>query len=637
MAGQQPAGQVLNHLHGYVFKVDDLARFTRFLCLGAEGGTYYVSEQELKRENVQCITRLIAAGRGHEVVQTLIDFSVSGRTAKQNGLMFAMAMCARQSVDPDTKKFCYDNLHLVCRIPTHLFMFVSHCEALSEGTGWGRAHRRAIVHWYKRFGATPADARRLAMLVTKYKNRNGWSHLDILRLAHPKPDDKDNGLAAIFKYIVKGFDEAKEHFQSENLLAYIQAIEDVKAQRDPLTLDTTGLAELIRQHRLVREHVNTQLLNSPHIWEALLEHMPMTAMIRNLGKMSAIGMLRPGSSHEAMIVSKFKDKEVLRRARIHPFNVLVALHTYKNGRGDLGSLTWIPNAAVMEALDAAFYQTFKFVEPTNKRYLLALDVSGSMFWGSVIGSRSIQPGSAAAALSLVTAATETHCEFVGFSDCMEPLAISPDMALPEVEQAMQHVSMGGTDCSLPMVYAREKKKLFDVFVVYTDCETNGRQCPAEALRQYRRQSGISDAKLIVCAMTSNGFSIADPDDPNMMDMAGFDSNGPQVMRDFVGGSITAGRSVHAEVDAGVNVDVAVDPGVGARRLRIEGEMQTNNIAQGRQVDEMEVDDTSRATGEDHGTHDEPDRRGIQVQGEPEGQADDITQVMQKKRTPANTS
>ena len=94
------AQKVITHIGGYVYKVDDLSRLTRFLCLGAEGGTYYVTEQELKRENVQCITRLIEAGRGNEVVQTLVDFSVSGRTAKQNGLMFAMAMCARQSVDP---------------------------------------------------------------------------------------------------------------------------------------------------------------------------------------------------------------------------------------------------------------------------------------------------------------------------------------------------------------------------------------------------------------------------------------------------------------------------------------------------------------------------------------------------------
>lgn len=97
--------------------------------------------------------------------------------------------------------------------------------------------------------------------------------------------------------------------------------------------------------------------------------------------------------------------------------------------------------------------------------------------------------------------------------------------------------MGGTDCAQPMLYAKEKNKKVDVFIVYTDCETwAGQVHPDEALRQYRKHSGI-DAKLIVVAMTSNGFTLADPNDAGMLDIAGFDSNAPEVMRQFVLGKI----------------------------------------------------------------------------------------------------
>ena len=98
--------------------------------------------------------------------------------------------------------------------------------------------------------------------------------------------------------------------------------------------------------------------------------------------------------------------------------------------------------------------------------------------------------------------------------------------------------MGGTDCAQPMLYAIENNLLVDVFVVYTDSETkSGAIHPSEALKRYREYSRIADAKLIVVAMTSNGFTIADPDDPGMFDMAGFDSAAPQVMREFILGSI----------------------------------------------------------------------------------------------------
>jgi 60 kDa SS-A/Ro ribonucleoprotein len=89
-----------------------------------------------------------------------------------------------------------------------------------------------------------------------------------------------------------------------------------------------------------------------------------------------------------------------------------------------------------------------------------------------------------------------------------------------------------------MIYATENDLNVDVFVVYTDCETRlGDIPPSQALRQYREHSGIEDAKLIVVAMTSNDFTIADPDDSGMFDMAGFDSHTPDVMREFILGNI----------------------------------------------------------------------------------------------------
>ena len=67
----------------------------------------------------------------------------------------------------------------------------------------------------------------------------------------------------------------------------------------------------------------------------------------------------------------------------------------------------------MEALNAAFYTAFRAVEPTGRRIVLALDVSGSMASGRVAGS-ALTPREAAAAMALVTAATEERWRIVGF-------------------------------------------------------------------------------------------------------------------------------------------------------------------------------------------------------------------------------
>ncbi|KAK2166109.1 hypothetical protein NP493_1339g00021 [Ridgeia piscesae] len=491
----------------------------------------------------------------------IVDFSVKGRATKHNGLMLAMAMCARQEVDATTKRSCYENLHLVCRTPTQLFMFISYCEAVSTGHGWSRAHRRAIANWYFHFGQSPEEAKRLAVLVTKYKSRNGWSHRDVLRLAHPKPNPNvnDNGVAAILKYIQRGFDKAKEDLKSnEAILQYLQAIEDVKTQTNPDTLDFAAFAHVIREHHLKREHVSTRLLNSPHIWEALLDHMPMTAMIRSLDKMSTIGMLTSGSDHERTITSRLGDIVALKNAKIHPFTILEALFTYRRGKGDRGRLTWSPNEAIVKALDDAFYLTFSLTEPTNKRYLVAVDVSSSMFRGSVIGCSSITAGTAAAALALVTARTERHCEIVAFSHDIIPIAVGAHMSLSDVEAAMRDIPVGEADCSMPMQYARKSNKQVDVFVVVTDSETASQNIsPVEALRLYRRHSGISDAKLVVCAMAGSCFTVADPDDPNMLDMVGFDSIGPEVIRRFVDGEMNAETQASNEPQTATDTEYVI--------------------------------------------------------------------------------
>jgi 60 kDa SS-A/Ro ribonucleoprotein len=88
-----------------------------------------------------------------------------------------------------------------------------------------------------------------------------------------------------------------------------------------------------------------------------------------------------------------------------------------------------------------------------------------------------------------------------------------------------------------MLYARKKGLEIDTFVVLTDSETwAGDIHPAQALRGYRRASGI-DARLVVVGMVSNGFSIADPNDPGMLDVVGFDTATPQLISDFARGAL----------------------------------------------------------------------------------------------------
>jgi 60 kDa SS-A/Ro ribonucleoprotein len=132
------------------------------------------------------------------------------------------------------------------------------------------------------------------------------------------------------------------------------------------------------------------------------------------------------------------------------------------------------------------------------------------------------------------ARVEREHHFVGFSHQIETLGITSRMTLGQVTDIMERMPFGSTDCAAPMLHALHKGIEADVFVVYTDNETNSSRSmhPSEALRRYRRETGI-DAKLIVAGLTATGFTIADPKDAGMLDVVGFDAKAVSIMGDFV--------------------------------------------------------------------------------------------------------
>ena len=138
-------------------------------------------------------------------------------------------------------------------------------------------------------------------------------------------------------------------------------------------------------------------------------------------------------------------------------------------------------------------------------------------------------------MAMVTARTEQEYHVMAFNHGLQDLPVTARMSLKEVLRYTRNINGGGTDCALPMVWARQSKVPVDVFAIYTDNETwAGSTHASVALKKYRDKMGIA-AKEVVVGMTSPGFTVADPDDPGAMDVVGFDSAAPSVIADFARG------------------------------------------------------------------------------------------------------
>ena len=509
---------VQNNVGGFAFKIDCWSRLDRFLILGSEGGTYYVGEQKLTVENAQGVIECVKQD-GIRAVERIAEISLAGRAPKNDPAIFALAIACTFG-DATTKARAYDEIKAVCRIGTHIFQF---CQCIQDLRGWSRGLRKGVARFYE--DRKPEE---VAYQMVKYQQRDGWTHRDVMRLAHPKPDVLHREqYANLAKYAVG------KPFETSELPPVAIGFELIKA------IDKSAwnsAVKLIKEFGLPRECVPTELLNHKEVWDALLHAgsgMPLTAMIRNLGKMTNVGLLNSSFDDSVKtICAQLTDKEAIKKARVHPLTILVALATYASGHGMKGSLSWNPVAKIKEALNDAFYLAFDAVQPTGKNYMLGLDISGSMGSGSVAGSP-LTPRAASAAMAMVTARTEPGVEMVAFCHELVPFNVTSRDTLETVIERMSSLQYGATDCALPMIHAQKNRLPVDVFVTYTDSETwCGRVHPVQALKNFRASQDRPNAKSIVVGMTATEFSIADPSDPGMLDVVGFDTAAPAIMAEF---------------------------------------------------------------------------------------------------------
>lgn len=539
--------QVANSAGGYTFALDKWAYLDRFLILGAEGNTYYTEQRELVERaagnTIACIKE-----DGARAVARVVEISDSGRAAKNAPALFALALAAKHG-DLLTRQLAHEATNRVARTFDDLVGLLANRKAL--GLGWGRGWRQAVAQWYM-----GKHADKLAYQVEKYQNRRGYSHLDMLRLSHPKSD------SVAFNELASYLKTGEVGDRSQQIVRAHYAAKQAKSEAD--------ITRLIRENGLTHEMIPNEWKDKPGVWEALLEEMPVTATIRNLGKMTSIGLLGPLSNANKVVVERLSNAEQIRRSRVHPMTILVARNTYGSGAGVLGDLTWRPAQPILAALEEAMFLSFGNAEPTGKRILLAVDVSGSMSARAVPEhikkeaarrrkqiNEAAYPSvrEAAAVMALVIARNETNYHITAFSETMRELEIHNRTSLADCTRILNDQNFGATDCALPMLYALGQngqtgrtnmgwgqyqrthnggqRMEVDAFQIITDNETwVGDIHPFQALKEYRQEFGLP-AKLVVWAMTATGFSIADPKDAGSLDVVGFDTSAPSIVADFI--------------------------------------------------------------------------------------------------------
>jgi 60 kDa SS-A/Ro ribonucleoprotein len=517
-------GQVANSAGGYSWKVDKWIQLERFLILGTTGGTYYIKESDLTKENLEAVQACLDED-GVKTIAKAVELSEEGRTLKNDCAIYVLAMAIADKKYSDTIKAAYAAITKVCRTFTHLSHLLGFVKAIRKANGLktksGMGYRRAIANWYN-----SKDVKSLAFQVLKYQSRDGYSQHDIYRICHPKEFVKELsvGRKELYDYLFYWGEKAIDKFTDPDLIQLAASIA-IKGNREEISA-----AKTISLYHLPIECVPSEK-QTAEVYRAVLETAGLTWIVRNLGNL-AKHKITDDKEARKFIQDRLTDENQLAKARLHPLDIMKAMVIYKQGKGDKSESTWTPHRDIVDTLDDAFRKAFKYAEPSGKRILYGVDVSGSMTYARASGLP-MSVHEAAAIIAMVSMATEPETHLLAFDVSNYPMStISPKQRVDDIAAAFSRFDGGGTDISLPFAYANYHKIPVDLFVILTDSETwAGQNHPKHLLEDYRNKMGINAKAINVC-MTGNTYSTMDQSDPRCLEIVGFDTVVPKVISTF---------------------------------------------------------------------------------------------------------
>lgn len=521
-----------NNAGGFTFKKDLWTKLEDFIILGTEGGTYYLGEDKLTGQNVQVVNEAIEAD-GVRAVKLATEISTSRppRAFKNKPAIFVLAAALAQG-DLETRRAVRTRMYQVARTTDHLSAFWGYYKALG-GKRIGRVARGTLAGWF--LNGTTEQVAWKALKARQRRTPQGepLALRDVLRIAHPQADTCER--EALFGWLAGNVSDDIARQRVAAIDAYLEA---------QAVTTTRQAIKVVTERGVPWEYLPDTMRSRPEVWDVLIDTVGITALIRNLARITEMGVLKPMGSATNRVRGRLTSPAELERGRIHPMDVFLALRVYNSGQSQPNPKApvriWHPLSPISDALEEAYDLSFGFVEPSGKRLLLAVDSSGSMSstWGGALdygGSRLGYPYEIANAMAIIISRIEKYnAHVIDVDTSVHASKVTPRTNLREISR--WRPSGGGTDMSLPFAYAERERLEVDGIVVFTDNETwaGPWQHPSQALKSYRRRINPA-ARAVVASMTAAGHSIGDPRDEGVLNMAGMDASLPKVINSFVRG------------------------------------------------------------------------------------------------------
>ncbi|XP_046738503.1 60 kDa SS-A/Ro ribonucleoprotein-like [Diprion similis] len=529
-------------------------RLRQYLYVGKEYPNYqpgnWFFHKYYEEGRVQSIKNIVESKNPLVAIDLIKKAFESKLVQNPETLIFALAVCARQTENERLRQAAYDTVKKICVTPQDFILFVKFASQIAKSApepkhGWGGGWRRAVNDWY--LSKDPLD---LAKCVTRYRGRYGWTHKDIVKLSHPKTDDIAK--KAVLKYVLFGLKEAKKEFgdkpEAKEVIQYIEQVEEFKHCEDEILA-----GRLLELYNLTLDHIPGHLLKCKEVWNSLIPAMNITMLLKNLQRMHNYGVLEQAGAAVDKVVDEICNQEKLANEKIHPALVLITIKNYeKSGRPlsyekQKARKTKIrsviippkPTRKIVEALYKTLEYSFNSLEPTGLKYMITIDMNKAMQGSPAWRCGNLSSAEAGCLIALCLLRSEVNVTVAVFKKfSVHEVYLNKNASLGQIVKKMKQTPTGDVNLEKPMIWAAEKKKQFDVFINVVDVVDKrfGNEVrtdnPRKAIKEYRSKMGLKNAKLVTCAMATAQMVPHSDDNESILTICGFDENVPKIIEAF---------------------------------------------------------------------------------------------------------
>lgn len=414
-----PKTDVVNEAGGTAYQLDSDHALAQLAATGCLSATFYKSAETQLDE----IIKLADKADPHYLGQVAVFARKRGYMKDMPALL--AAILAKRDVATLKKIFpiVIDNGKMVRN-------FVQMIRSGKFGrTSLGTAPKKLVANWLN----SRNDRQLLQSSVG-----NDPSIADVIKLAHPKAPDASR--QAFYNYLLD-----KEH-DARLLPEVVQQFEAYKKKQSNVVPDVPF------------ELLTALPLGKPE-WTEIAKDMNWHATRMNLNTFNRHKVFEDPAMVR-MVADRLKNPEMIRKARVFPYQLLVAYMF----------ATEVPHD-IREALQDAMEVALENIPEIDGKIFVFPDISGSMS-ASVTGDRAVASKvtcrDLAALVSAALVRKNRSTEIIPFSDKIASFNFNPrDSVMTNVEK-LSRLPSGGTDCSAPMKELARRGDKVDLIVYVSD-------------------------------------------------------------------------------------------------------------------------------------------------------------------------